>query len=41
MIAVPGGHHRSVQHDPELRAISLRWIKRALGAQASHAPGER
>jgi alpha-beta hydrolase superfamily lysophospholipase len=31
LITVPGGHHRSVQHDPELRAISLRWIDRALG----------
>lgn len=30
LITVPGGHHRSVQHDPELRAISLRWIERAL-----------
>jgi alpha-beta hydrolase superfamily lysophospholipase len=30
LIAVPGGHHRSVQHDPELRAISLRWLARVL-----------
>ena len=30
LIAVPGGHHRSVQHDPELQAISLRWVERAL-----------
>ena len=30
LIAVPGGHHRSVQHDPELRAISLRWLSRVL-----------
>jgi uncharacterized protein len=30
LITVPGGHHRSVQHDPELRAISLRWLARAL-----------
>ena len=30
LIAVPGGHHRSVQHDPELQAISLRWLGRAL-----------
>jgi alpha-beta hydrolase superfamily lysophospholipase len=30
LITVPGGHHRSVQHDPELRAVSLRWIDRAL-----------
>ena len=31
LIAVPGGHHRSVQHDPELQAASLRFIERALG----------
>lgn len=30
LIAVPGGHHRSVQHDPELRAVSLRWLMRTL-----------
>jgi uncharacterized protein len=30
LITVPGGHHRSVQHDPELRAVSLRWLDRAL-----------
>jgi alpha-beta hydrolase superfamily lysophospholipase len=33
LIAVPGGHHRSVQHDPDLQAASLRFISRALGAQ--------
>jgi fermentation-respiration switch protein FrsA (DUF1100 family) len=31
LITVPGGHHRSVQHDEELQAISLRFIERALG----------
>ena len=30
LIAVPGGHHRSVQHDPDLQAASLRFIGRAL-----------
>jgi alpha-beta hydrolase superfamily lysophospholipase len=30
LIAVPGGHHRSIQHDPDLQAISLRFIERAL-----------
>ena len=29
-IAVPGGHHRSVQHDAELQAVALRWIRKAL-----------
>jgi alpha-beta hydrolase superfamily lysophospholipase len=35
LIAVPGGHHRSIQHDEELQAVSLRFVKRALDA----APG--
>ncbi len=30
LIAVPGGHHRSVQHDEELQAASLRFIARTL-----------
>jgi pimeloyl-ACP methyl ester carboxylesterase len=31
LIAVPGGHHRSAQHDPELQAASLRWLRLVLG----------
>jgi fermentation-respiration switch protein FrsA (DUF1100 family) len=30
LIALPGGHHRSVQHDDELQAISLKFIADAL-----------
>jgi pimeloyl-ACP methyl ester carboxylesterase len=30
LITVPGGHHRSIQHDGEMQAISLRFIERAL-----------
>lgn len=30
LITVRGGHHRSVQHDPELQATSLRWLEAAL-----------
>jgi fermentation-respiration switch protein FrsA (DUF1100 family) len=30
LIVVPGGHHRSVQHDPELQGTALRWLGRAL-----------
>jgi alpha-beta hydrolase superfamily lysophospholipase len=30
LIVPPGGHHRSVQHDEELQAVSLGFIKRAL-----------
>jgi alpha-beta hydrolase superfamily lysophospholipase len=33
LIAVPGGHHRSVQHDPDLQAASLRFIEHALAHQ--------
>jgi uncharacterized protein len=33
LITVPGGHHRSVQHDGELQAVSLRFIQEALGAR--------
>jgi alpha-beta hydrolase superfamily lysophospholipase len=31
LIAVPGGHHRSVQHDAELQAVATRFIVRAFG----------
>jgi uncharacterized protein len=30
LIVVPGGHHRSVQHDPDLQAASLRFLTREL-----------
>jgi pimeloyl-ACP methyl ester carboxylesterase len=30
LIAVPGGHHRSVQHDAELQATALRWLEKKL-----------
>lgn len=30
LVVVPGGHHRSVQHDPELQALSLRFLARRL-----------
>jgi fermentation-respiration switch protein FrsA (DUF1100 family) len=29
-IIVPGGHHRSLQHDAELNEVALRWMERAL-----------
>jgi pimeloyl-ACP methyl ester carboxylesterase len=31
LVEVPGGHHRSVQHDEELQAVSLRFLERAFG----------
>jgi fermentation-respiration switch protein FrsA (DUF1100 family) len=30
LILVPGGHHRSAQHDAELQEVSLRWLERAM-----------
>jgi pimeloyl-ACP methyl ester carboxylesterase len=30
LIVVPGGHHRSVQHDPELQGEALRFIRKAF-----------
>jgi fermentation-respiration switch protein FrsA (DUF1100 family) len=30
LIVVPGGNHRSAQHDPELQATGLRWLGRQL-----------
>jgi alpha-beta hydrolase superfamily lysophospholipase len=30
LILLPGGHHRSAQHDPELHGIALRWLERNL-----------
>ena len=31
LVVVPGGHHRSVQHDAELQGHALRWLRRAIG----------
>jgi uncharacterized protein len=30
LILVPGGHHRSIQHDAELQAVSLSFLKHAV-----------
>jgi alpha-beta hydrolase superfamily lysophospholipase len=30
LITLPGGHHRSIQHDAELQAVSLRFIEQRL-----------
>jgi len=29
-VRVPGGHHRSVQHDEQLQAAAMRWLRRGL-----------
>ena len=34
LLVVPGGHHRSVQHDGELQAESLRFVERAAERRA-------
>ncbi len=34
LLILPGGHHRSLQHDVELQNESLRFIERALGPAA-------
>jgi pimeloyl-ACP methyl ester carboxylesterase len=30
LVLLPGGHHRSAQHDAELQGMALRWMHRAL-----------
>jgi uncharacterized protein len=30
LIVLPGGHHRSAQHDAELQGVALRWLERKL-----------
>jgi uncharacterized protein len=30
LIVLPGGHHRSAQHDAELHGVTLRWLEREL-----------
>ncbi len=30
LIVVPGGHHRSIQHDAELQAVTVRFIEHAI-----------
>ncbi len=41
LIVVPGGHHRSIQHDEELQAVSTRFIEQALGAREPPTPRSR
>jgi fermentation-respiration switch protein FrsA (DUF1100 family) len=31
-IILPGGHHRSIQHDAELHEVALRWMEKSLPA---------
>jgi pimeloyl-ACP methyl ester carboxylesterase len=40
-VEVPGGHHRSIQHDAELQALSARFIEDALRAAGSSSARRR
>jgi len=31
LIVLPGGHHRSVQHDPEMQSVALGWLASRVG----------
>ena len=35
LLLLPGGHHRSLQHDPELQAESIKFIARAVRGELS------
>jgi alpha-beta hydrolase superfamily lysophospholipase len=35
LLLVPGGHHRSLQHDGEMQAEALRFIERAVARRAT------
>ena len=30
LVVIPGGHHRSVQHDAELQGHALRWLRKVV-----------
>jgi|SRR5450755_224173 len=40
LIAIPGGHHRSIQHDDELQAVSLQFIAQAFARSAQARRGD-
>ena len=33
LVIAPGGAHQTVQHDPELQGVALRWLERELTAR--------
>jgi len=39
LLLLPGGHHRSVQHDPELQAVSRKFIRDAARNSAQPPTG--
>jgi fermentation-respiration switch protein FrsA (DUF1100 family) len=34
LLVIPGGHHRSLQHDLEMQAESIRFVERAVARRA-------
>jgi pimeloyl-ACP methyl ester carboxylesterase len=38
LVELPGGHHRSVQHDPELQGYALRFLARAFRPRSGRQP---
>ena len=38
LVLVPGGHHRSAQHDAELQGVALRWMDRELARARAGPP---
>ena len=38
LLLVPGGDHRSLQHDPELQAEALRWLEKKLATSGPSGP---
>jgi fermentation-respiration switch protein FrsA (DUF1100 family) len=32
LIILPGGHHRSIQHDQEMQSVALAWLRPKLGS---------
>jgi uncharacterized protein len=39
LIALPGGHHRSIQHDGEMQAVSQRFIEQAFSGPGGNPDG--
>jgi fermentation-respiration switch protein FrsA (DUF1100 family) len=36
LIIAPGGAHTTVQHDPELQSMALRWLEREFDAREAN-----
>jgi hypothetical protein len=41
LIVLPGGHHRSAQHDAEVQGLALRWLERELAATGRRRESSR